>query len=139
MVPYRLESHGCGLCLSWLALGLQPEWIQVYKLCRVRTTCIAAYSVMYISLSGFTFRVVLLDLYLPLVYLPTWIAVEVRGVGVLVPPWWVRLSWKVCVDREFGMPKCSVSGVLPDALNLLLLHRKTPALSLDTFLTLAST
>ena len=30
------------------------EWIQVYNPCRVKTICIAAYSVMYNSKSGFT-------------------------------------------------------------------------------------
>jgi len=30
--------------------------------------------------------------YLPLVYWPAWLAVEVRGVGVLIPTWWVMLS-----------------------------------------------
>ena len=55
--------------------------------------CIAAYSIMYdptflllplVSVTGY--------FYLPLVYFPGWIAVEVRGVGVLVPTRWVMLS-----------------------------------------------
>ena len=48
MVLSWLGSHGCGLCLSRLAPGLQPEWVQVYNPCRVNTIHIAAYSVMYI-------------------------------------------------------------------------------------------
>jgi len=49
MVPLWLESLGCGLRLSRLAPGLQPEWVQVYNPCRVKTICIAAYSVIYNS------------------------------------------------------------------------------------------
>jgi hypothetical protein len=30
-----LESLGCGLCIKTGANCLQPEWVQVYTLCRV--------------------------------------------------------------------------------------------------------
>ena len=37
-----------------LAGWFRGEWEHVYNPCRVKTICIAAYSVMYISGSGFT-------------------------------------------------------------------------------------
>ena len=71
----------------------------MYNLYRVKNICIAAYSVMYdptflflplVSVTGY--------FYLPLVYWPTLIAVEVRGEGVLIPTWVVHgelcLVWK---------------------------------------------
>ena len=45
-VPQRQSE----LLASWF----WAEWVQVYNPCRVKTICIAAYSVMYISSSGFT-------------------------------------------------------------------------------------
>ena len=68
----------------------------MYKLCRVKTIRIAAYSVKYTSLSGFTLIELFFqrDFYLPLVFIPAWIAVEVRGVGVLAPSKRNRLSLK---------------------------------------------
>jgi len=49
MVLSWLGSHGCGLCLSRLIPGLQPEWVQVYNPCRVKTIHIVAYSVLFNS------------------------------------------------------------------------------------------
>ena len=49
MVLSWLGSHSCGLCLSRLISGLQPEWVQVYNPCRVKTIYIAADSVTYNS------------------------------------------------------------------------------------------
>ena len=74
---------------SWLSsgqvgTGVQPLEGENYKL--------ATYSVMYNFDPVSCHRVVLLIFYLPLVHLPTWIAVDVRGVGVLTLPWWVMLS-----------------------------------------------
>ena len=55
------------------------EWVQVYNPCRVKSICIAAYSVMYISYSSVTsFRVVNPDFYLPLVHFPLWSQMRCR-------------------------------------------------------------
>ena len=51
-VSLALQSASVGRCLgdsqvapSWI----RGEWVQVYNPCRVKTICIAAYSVMYNS------------------------------------------------------------------------------------------
>ena len=54
---------------------------------RVKTICIAACSVMYNSDPVSRHRVLLLIFDLSLDHLSAWIAVEVRGVGVLLLPW----------------------------------------------------
>ena len=83
MVPSWLESQRCGLCLSRLAPGLQPEWVQVYNPCRMKTIRIAAYSVMYIPTLLLLYLVYYTLIFLPPSSpLPLVESDEVQGDGV---------------------------------------------------------
>ena len=66
---------------------IRGEWVRVYNPCRVKTICIAAYSVMYNSGSGPTNVVRTTYTFLPpsSTTFPAWIAAEVRGEGVPAP------------------------------------------------------
>jgi hypothetical protein len=58
-------------------------------------------------------------------------AVEMRGEGVLASTWWF---WKVCVDRESGMPEGPESGKKGDVFTYIYIycmHREIPALPLE--------
>ena len=66
---------------------IRGEWVQMYNPCRVKTICIAAYSVMYNSGSGPTNVVRTTYTFLPpsSTIFPARIAAEVRGEGVPAP------------------------------------------------------
>jgi hypothetical protein len=58
-------------------------------------------------------------------------AVEMRGEGVLASTW---RFWKVCVDRESGMPERPESGMGEDVYtctDIYCMHRKTSAILLS--------
>jgi hypothetical protein len=58
-----------------------------------------------------------------------------RGEGVLASTWWF---WKVCVNRESGMPEGPESGMKGDVytyIHIYRMHRETPALPLELVIT----